>query len=202
MKSERILECTFDEIAVRGIKRASVDNIASRMHISKKTIYDLFENKEKLLLLALKYKVGKVIESISKFSSCSRNVLDSIIFNAVHLFKFLSSVTPVLYKEVELFPSIRQYTEFVKGSLLEYGRKRIAEGIEQGYFRQDVDFSIVGRLFELQVITMKEEGGQKYSPVQICCYSFMIILRGICTEKGLEYIENTFDEEYIERLLR
>ena len=109
MKSRHILECTFNEIAVRGIRHASVDSIAARMHISKKTIYDLFENKEKLLLSSLKYKIGKIIEDISVFSQKNDNVLCSIIDNTVYLFKFFNSVTPLLYEEIALFPSIERY---------------------------------------------------------------------------------------------
>lgn len=202
MKSRHILECTFNEIAVRGIRHASVDSIAARMHISKKTIYDLFENKEKLLLSSLKYKIGKIIEDISVFSQKNDNVLCSIIDNTVYLFKFFNSVTPLLYEEIALFPSIERYCESVKSILLDAGRKRIEEGKIGGYFRKDADFSIVGRLFESQVLAMSKDNGEKYTPVQICFYSLMIILRGICTDKGLKMIEETVNEEYIERILR
>ncbi len=196
------MECTFNEIAVRGIRHASVDSIAARMHISKKTIYDLFENKENLLLSSLKYKIGKIIDGISDSSIDDKNVLCSIIFNAVLLFKFFNSVTPILYQEIGLFPSIAEYAESAKVVLLELGRKRIEEGKKRGYFREDADFSIVGRLFELQVLAMSKDNGEKYTPVQICFYSLIIILRGICTDKGLRLMEETVNEEYIERILR
>ncbi len=196
------MECTFNEIAVRGIRHASVDSIAARMHISKKTIYDLFENKEKLLLSSLKYKIGKIIDGISDSSIDDKNVLCSIIFNAVLLFKFFNSVTPILYQEIDLFPSIAEYAESAKVVLLELGRKRIEEGKKRGYFREDADFSIVGRLFESQVLAMSKDNGEKYTSVQICFYSLIIILRGICTDKGLRLMEETVNEEYIERILR
>ncbi len=202
MKRERILECAFDEMAVRGIKHASIDNIALRMHISKKTIYDLFENKEKLLLSALKCKIGKIIAGFSDPLSDGRNVLSSIICNALHLFKFVYSVTPSFYKEIELFSSIKGYVDSVKVVMMESGKKRVEEGKEMGYFREDADFSIVGKLFELQMISMLEDDKQKYTPLQICFYSFMIIIRGICTEQGLKFIEENIDEAYIEKLLR
>jgi len=49
---------------------------------------------------------------------------------------------------------------------------------------------------------MSKDNGEKYTSVQICFYSLMIILRGICTDKGLKMIEETVNEEYIERILR
>ena len=79
MKTKRILECTFNELAECGFKRVSVDNIAAKMHVSKKTIYDMFENKEKLLLSAVEYKIGKIIEGFSPSLEKGDNVTVEVL---------------------------------------------------------------------------------------------------------------------------
>lgn len=192
MKNERILECTFNELAVHGLKHASVDNIASKMHISKKTIYELFENKEKLLLSALKYKIGKIIEGISNFSE-NENVLCGMMRSAVTLFKFFNSVSPVLFEQMQMCHAAKAYSESVKAMLLANGKRRFAEGIKEGYLIGNADFDIVGRLFESQVLAMKKEEGEKYTSEQICFYSLLIILRGVCTEKGRILLDEIAD---------
>lgn len=183
MRNERILEYTFNELAVHGFKHASVDSIASKMHISKKTIYELFENKEKLLLSALKYKIGKIIEGVSDFSK-DDNVLCGMMRSAVSLFKFFSSVSPVLFEEMQLCHAAKEYSDSVKELLLANGKRHFSEGIEAGYLIKEADFEIVGRLFESQVMALKTSEGEKYTSEQICFYSLFIILRGVCTDKG------------------
>ncbi len=191
MKRERILECTFSELAAHGIKRAGVDSIAAKMHISKKTIYDLFENKENLLLSALKYKVGKVIEGISTPADGNgTNVLCGMIENSMRLFKFLHSVSPVLLEDIEYFPAVKEYAESVKQTILENGKKRFAEGIRAGYLIEEADFDIVGRLLESQIMIMGREIGDKYTLDQICYKSLIVILRGVCTEKGIAVLND------------
>ncbi len=186
MKRERILDCTFGELSARGIKHASVDNIAAKMHISKKTIYDMFENKENLLICALKYKTGKVIESIfSSANESETNLLHRMIENSVRLFKFLHSVSPVLFEDMQMCKAAKEYADSVKQLILESGRRRFAEGIEAGYLIEDADFDIVGRLLESQITAMGEEAGDKYTPEQICFKSLVVIFRGVCTEKGI-----------------
>ncbi len=194
MKKERILECTFGELAVYGIKYVSVDSIAAKLHISKKTIYDLFESKENLLLSALKHKIGKIIERISHSTDEQSNVLCGMIGNAVYLFKFLTSLSPVFMEEVELIPAIKEYIYSVKHTLLENGRKRFAEGIADGYLRSDADFDIVGRLLESQIMAMGK-GNEKYTTEQICFNSLVIILRGVCTEKGAGLLDEAVEKE-------
>ena len=58
MKREHILDFVYNEFTSLGIKGVSVDDIASRLHVSKKTLYDMFCNKEKLLLSAVEHKFG------------------------------------------------------------------------------------------------------------------------------------------------
>ncbi len=71
MKNGHILEYIFNGVAERGIRYADVDNIAAKLHMLKKTIYDLFENKEKLVLESLKYKIGKIIERFLTLSNAN-----------------------------------------------------------------------------------------------------------------------------------
>ena len=198
MKTERILDCTFNELAMCGIKHASVDNIAAKMHVSKKTIYDLFENKEKLLLSSIKWKIGKVIEGFSASPEKGDNVLGIMIYNAVHLYKFFNSLSPLFWQERGVMSSVGQYLEEVKEQLLEAGKKRFEEGKCAGFLRMDANFTIVGRLLESQVMAMREEMGREHSSVSICFYSLVIILRGVCTQKGFALLENMVNDGFEE----
>lgn len=201
MKTERILDCTFNELAVCGMKHASVDNIAAKMHVSKKTIYDLFENKEKLLLTSIKYKIGKIIEGFSPSLEKGNNELGMMIYNAVHLYKFFNSLNPLFWRESGVFPSVGQYLDEMKEQLLRLGKERFEKGKNNGLLRKDANFAIVGRLLESQVMAMKEEMGSVQSEVSICFNSLVIILRGVCTNKGFELLDDMVNAGFEEEIL-
>lgn len=67
MRKEHILEFVYSEFAACGFKRVNVDDLASKMRISKKTLYEMFSNKEKLFLEAINLKSGKILWQCRRF---------------------------------------------------------------------------------------------------------------------------------------
>ena len=49
-----ILNAALEQFMSKGIKEVKMDDIASLLSVSKRTIYELFSDKEELLLEALK----------------------------------------------------------------------------------------------------------------------------------------------------
>ena len=49
-----ILETAMSEFKAKGIKRVRMDDIAHQLGISKRTLYEVFSNKEQLLLEGVK----------------------------------------------------------------------------------------------------------------------------------------------------
>lgn len=58
---QSIMEATIQEFNDKGIK-FTMDDIAKKLHISKKTIYTLFENKEALFLSTVNYGFDQIKE--------------------------------------------------------------------------------------------------------------------------------------------
>ena len=68
-----IIDYGFKEIFTQGIKGFTVDNLASILHISKKTIYSFFPSKEILIDKIIQNKlssIDKEIKSILKKNKC------------------------------------------------------------------------------------------------------------------------------------
>ena len=51
---EHILAAAMEEFRRRGVRAVKMDDIAGKLAISKRTLYEIYENKETLLLEALK----------------------------------------------------------------------------------------------------------------------------------------------------
>ena len=59
---ELILRTALEQFTSRGIKDVKMDDIASMLSISKRTIYELFNDKEQLLFEALKLHNEKILQ--------------------------------------------------------------------------------------------------------------------------------------------
>ncbi len=195
MKREHILDFVYNEFTSLGIRGVSVDGVAASLKISKKTIYEMFSNKEKLLQASLEHKFGKLIETFSQPQNEQVPVLCQIIRSSVQLFKMMNKISPQFLDEVKVYPGAVEYMKSVTVSLKEMGRVRFIQGVEEGYLMEDVDFEIVGKMLHLYIMKMREEDGGKYSPAKICYKALIIILRGVCTEKGRNSLDSLNNKE-------
>ena len=61
---ERIIETSMRAFAAHGIRAVKMDDIARLLGISKRTLYELYENKETVLCEGIRYFHSKSEQSI------------------------------------------------------------------------------------------------------------------------------------------
>ena len=63
----RILETAMKEFCARGIKQVKMDDIARKLGISKRTLYEIYANKETLLFEGVKQREEAYDHQIKKY---------------------------------------------------------------------------------------------------------------------------------------
>ena len=77
---ERILKAAMSEFFEKGIKAVKMDDIARRLSISKRTVYEIYSNKEELLLEGMKAAEREFDEHMKHFSEQdNHHVMDILI---------------------------------------------------------------------------------------------------------------------------
>ena len=98
---ERILKTAMAEFKQRGVKAVKMDDIANKLSISKRTLYEVYANKEDLLLAGLRREVEEEDEAMHCF--CEKpglNVLE-ICIEFFHLkMRKLSAINPLFFSEL------------------------------------------------------------------------------------------------------
>ena len=74
-----IVETAHSLFIARGIKDVKMDDIAAELSISKRTIYELFNDKEELLLEVLKFQNEKMCENGREIIRNSSHILEIIL---------------------------------------------------------------------------------------------------------------------------
>ena len=75
----RILEAASDAFSQKGIKSVRMDDIAQSLNISKRTLYEIYENKEVLLYECLKTSKARAQEEMMYIAARQNNVMDIIL---------------------------------------------------------------------------------------------------------------------------
>ncbi len=196
---EQILRNTASLFLERGCKSVTMDEVASANGMSKRTLYELFHDKAKLLqeciLLMHRNNVAKMEAELAK----ADNVLEWFMHHMVskeekRMSNFYDFFTEVKRYYPEVFVNVVQGVNRRHCELLE----RIVErGQGEGLFVTGVldAHSLSLQLFELSV-AVTDRAVRNYLEIKHDrCGDFLMffLIRGIATEKGRAYID-----EYLE----
>lgn len=195
---ERIIEKAGDLFQQYGIKNVSMDEIASSLGISKRTIYENFKDKEEILLSALlRFSEHRKETFESLFTQCN-NVVEVFI-------KIIEEHRNTPICNVKFFEDIQKYYPRAANLIRKqieinniYLRDFLRQGIEEGYIREDLNVNVAAFLVEESTYTYIRASYIEKLPFsfQDLFYTMMInFVRGIMTGKGIRIID-----AYLERL--
>lgn len=88
----------------QGIKATKMEDVAFFLQISKRTLYELFPNKNAFLLECIKYEIKKEEEIINRLELKSKSPLKFIVRLYSHATRFFHSFHPAFFKDLRRFP--------------------------------------------------------------------------------------------------
>ena len=182
-----------------GFKSVTIDDIAIKMGVSKKTIYAHFPKKVTLVETSVFMHFNNVFEKILNISKHSKDPIIGLYQIKKEALKHLSNEknSPV-YQLQKYYSSIYnklQQMEFnTLGGMFSESLKK---GIEMGLFRSEININFVTRIFfngirginDVQLFPMEE-----YRIDQLLINFSEYHLRAICTPAGVEKL-NIYKKE-------
>ncbi len=197
-----IIKSVAPLITKRGIKGVTMDSVAKSLGISKRTLYEIFESKDSMIIETFGYMHDHYRSRMDSTLSNVENVMEGMILAfRVHL-DILSSINVALFRDMdEYYPQFRPKFEKGVENVLNGMHKAFELGVEQGVFRQNVNYRIVMRLFIIQMESLKRM--ENIFPKDVTLpeiYNTMstAFLRGIATSKGLEILEGLTEGHFTE----
>lgn len=200
----QIVETAHELFIERGIKDVKMDDIAAELSISKRTIYELFNDKEQLLHEVLIFQHEQMRERGKEIIRGSSHILEIILklFN-LH-FELLKKVNNKFFSELGKYPEICKEKQNKEKQNAKKFTAWMEMGRQQGLFREDADFEILTFILKRDLTTILEVKLQKghtelskYTLDELGRKLFLFYLRGISTPKGQQIIEDYLKENEI-----
>ena len=187
---ERIIEKAMQDFSRDGIRAVKMDMLAKELGISKRTMYEIFEDKETLLFEGIKVYGERKREYMHSYAEEGHDVID-IIMEAYHMkVEEVRAVNPDFYLDLMKYPRLAQHMKEAQQKSREGFLAFMKRGVDDGYFRPDVNYELVPHIFDaLGQYILTNSLVQQYSVEELFSNCFLIALRGFCTEKGLHTIE-------------
>ena len=177
----RILQSAMHEFRTNGIKQVKMDDIARKLSISKRTLYEIYGNKEDLLMEGIKRDeeiFNRHMEMfIIEYHGTLMDIFAEYFRYELEQFKYTSLN---FFIDLQRYPRVLTYLDELHKARNRKGISFFNRGVEEGYFRQDVDYELV---------VMDNQLFHKYSMQHILYNVVFLFMRGLCTEQGLHILE-------------
>ena len=182
-------------IAELGVKSLRVDDLAHDLGVSKRTLYEMFGDKEELLYHSIKYLFEKEESEISSSIDLSQSGIPALfeIFDAMmsrgatrkRIMENLAKFYPELYERI--------MTENRDHGLAEL-RAKLNKLVEEGLISDMVNIDLSITMFYYTSMGLMRRHGRLVLPNGITeqdafRYTIVNFFRGIATLKGVEQID-------------
>jgi AcrR family transcriptional regulator len=183
-----------------GVRSVTMEDIAHQLGISKKTIYQHFNDKEQILYQVIQDKTGRDQSEMDCMVTETSNPVEEILGVLTMIRKNTDQVSPNLLNDIkryypQAFALFRQYKE---GQIMRSILENIQKGISQGIYRSDINPTILARLRVEQIELAFNHDlfpSDQYSMHDVQAELMHHFVRGMLTEKGFT-IYNQYINQY------
>lgn len=180
-----------------GIKAVTMDDIARGIGISKRTLYETYPNKEMVLMGVLTNIMEERDDLLQEVMSKTDNVMD-ILCEVLRLqIEFSAATHSAFFSDMAKYPTIEKMLAEFNISQREKAYNFYMKGVAQGYFRRDIDYKIFNRIttgIMRMLRSTNEFNDLSFQQLFVNCHS--VIIRGVCTKKGIERFERFMIENF------
>jgi TetR/AcrR family transcriptional regulator, cholesterol catabolism regulator len=191
---QRILEGAGKLFIKEGIRRVTMDYIARKLGVSKRTIYELFKDKTELLRACLQFNMQESDARIEEVQNKSSNVLEVVIGALVYGSKAIKEINPVYFEDLEVhYPVLwQEIVNYKRKESYEDFQALVNRGIKEGYFREGLNVRLVATIFIEQMNAMNRKDvfpPDLFPAPEVFETLFLNFMRGISTMEGIKELD-------------
>ena len=191
---ERILDTAFGLFRQYGTRSITMDDIATRMGISKKTLYAHFVDKDDMVVHAISRFLEVIQEEERVLRANAANAIEELFEVMNMMDERLRNMNPVIMLDLQKFHSkaFLVFQEYRNNSLRTVIRENLERGISEGLYRKDLEvniltqFRIASAMLCFQPEVFPIAGFEMGKVQRVLLEHFMY---GVASAEGLKLIE-------------
>ncbi len=191
---EKILHKAVEVLPRFGVKSVTMDDLAHRLSMSKKTIYQHFKDKKTLVEAVVDEMLCQDLSALDNIKSKSQDALEEVYLISLMMREMLSNMdASVLFDLKKYYPSAYEKfnchkEERIKSSF----EDNLKQGIKEGVFREEINVEVLSKLkmhvmewsFDPDVFSPKD-----FKLVDVQMELFDHFMFGVLSEKGHELLK-------------
>lgn len=134
-RGEHLLDGLEDIVLREGFRRVTIGELASRLHCSRHTLYQLAESKEQLILLVLARVLGRIRRMGLEAAGARSDIRERIVALVEPGVSELRRATSLFFADVAAFPAAKRLLEQHQNARREDTQRLLDEAIRSRTFR-------------------------------------------------------------------
>ncbi len=193
----------FDIFVKYGFRAVTMDDLAKEMSISKKTLYQHFSNKEDVIREALQAYHKRHRAKMDIIQKVTQNPIEVIFLVVKNFIDEAKNVNIMKFLDLKkyYFEIWQESTISTEEYFCDRISKNLERGIASGYYRADLNKSIIAKLFYHQALALSDQNNSLLNVYPFQEFMREIVtyhLNGVCNDKGRELL-NDFLKQYFDQ---
>lgn len=194
----KIIEQIEDKLFKDGFYKTTMDDVASELGMSKKTIYKFFPSKDDLVMAIAKHFMNSMKNKIVPALNSDKNAIEKLAELINILATASEKVSPKRMDEIrKYFPNLWNEIDSFRTKMM-FGNitKVIDQGKSEGLFI-DYPTNIIMNILVASIRNIVNPDfilNNNFSIIEAARYAFKIIIGGIVTEKGKKVFNQTINK--------
>jgi AcrR family transcriptional regulator len=190
----RILFKARDLMLRNGVKHVTMDDIATQLGMSKKTIYQFYKDKDALVMAVVNFELEEQSLKCQRTQDTADNAVHEMFMLLEDIQQMFKNMNPMTMNEIakyypEAFARIQNHKDEFMHQII---KTNLIKGIEQGVYRKEIDPEILS-IYRLET-SFVPFNPQLYpfSKFDIGKVTLQIIenfIYGVMSLKGIELME-------------
>ncbi|HNS17149.1 MAG TPA: TetR/AcrR family transcriptional regulator [Bacteroidales bacterium] len=190
---QRVIQKSIELFTRYGIRQVTMDQVAEEVGMSKRTIYEMFRDKDTLIKESLEAMNELYLGEVNEILANASNVIEALYKFGQHGHRVKSEINPLFFEDIRrIYPHLweaQKKRSKPSGGSLSCGI--LERGIKEGIFMHDLNLEIVDAFFSVMMDTFhkKDIFPENATPHDLVRNIINPYFVGISTEKGRKLIE-------------
>ncbi len=181
-----------------GLKSVSMEDIAKQSGISKRTIYEFFDDKHAIVYAVVDELIRSHEQLLKTAQLTVHDAIDEVLKQDAGFSMVCKGLRPAFFYELEnFFPDIWEEVEQYKLKIYKAIIDNLRKGQEQGLYRENIDRKLISDLRLHQLVNVMKPAlltSFDLSVKQLADQFTVLYLHAISTEKGKKLFDNYLNE--------
>lgn len=183
----------------RGMKGCTMDVVAATLGMSKRTLYEIFGSKDEMIRRVLADMDTRHRADCEKIFRETPNVMEAMARYAFYTQRAMQRLSPEFLQQLQISPELRRHKREEADKNTDRLMALVRRALDQGVFRQDVDYPVSLRLLSLQYESLACMS-DIFPPQVTLPQAFQAItigfLRSIASPEGMRILDKIINDQF------